>query len=184
MITMPPSATLRIPGVMTTAELGSWAQIGKNAVPRLVQRYGLREISGQSHSRRYGVHDIMRQILGVTPDAAEDLNLLLLPLQKASWVARITGISVSAINAAICENRLLLPAPVALTQTAPGQAAPRGRRWIPAQIVAHLRGDPIPFLAPQAPLRGTPETRVQASARNVFAAICSDTAEVSRQCQL
>lgn len=183
-VSTPAPLALRSPAVMTTAELAAWCRIGKNAVPRLVTRFGIREISGNAKNHRYPLHSVLRAILGVTPRSPEDLESLLIPLQKASWVSQMTGLSISSISADVCQDRGALPRPVELTATGPGQAPARGRRWIPAQIAAHLRGDTIPFLAPQAPLQGAPETRPQAAAGNVFAAICSDNAEVSRQCRL
>lgn len=174
---------LRTSAVMSTAELAAWAQIGKNSVPRLTIGFGIRELSGSAKNHRYSVHEVMRKILGVTARNAEDLEALLYPLQKSTWVSEYTGLSVSAINASICEKRLTLPAPVELTQTGHGQAAARGRRWIPAQIDAYLRNDPIPFMPVMASVQAT-QTAPKTASRNVFAAMCSDNAKVSRQCHL
>jgi hypothetical protein len=179
MISLPPQVELKTPGVMSAKELAAWAQVGKNMVPILAHRFGFRELTGHAKYHRFSVHDVLRKILGVRPQTPDDLERLLIPLQKASWVSRMTGLSVSAISAGACEKRGAIPLPVELTVTGKDQAAARGRRWIPAQIEAHLRGDPIPFLAPQ-----TPPKRVQEPACNVFAAICGANAEVSRQLQL
>lgn len=184
MIPLPLPLVLRTPGVMTTTELAAWAQIGKNSVPPLISRFGIRELTGNSKNHRYPVHDVLRKILGVTPQTPEGLQSLLIPLQKVSWVSRVTGLSVSAISASVCEKRGALPAPIELTATGPDQAPARGRRWIPAQLEAHLRGDPIPFLASQIPAQKTTRKHAPASARNVFAAICGSNAEVSPQLQL
>ena len=180
----PPPTALRTPAVMSTAELASWAQIGKNAVPRLVAKFGIKEITGSAKNQRFGVHDVMRKIIGVAPETPEDLQRLLMPLQKAIWVAQITGQSVSAINAAVCEKRNGVPFPIELTATSRDQAAARGRRWIPSQVEAHLHGNSIPFIpqtiAPTASAqKPPPDPRC-----NVFAAICGSNAEVSRQLQL
>ncbi|WP_417277505.1 hypothetical protein [Celeribacter sp.] len=174
---------LRTSSVMSTGELAAWAQLGKNSIPRLIEGFGIRELSGSAKNHRYSVHDVMRQILGVTVRHAEDLEPLLYPLQKSTWVAAYTGLSVSAINAAICEKRLTLPAPIELTHTDHRQAAARGRRWVPAQIDAYLRNEPIPFI-PTITTGPAPKTASQPISRNVFAAICSDNAKVSRQCHL
>lgn len=181
---MPALLQLRSPAVMSTTELAAWAQIGRNAVPRLVSRFQIREITGGSKNHRFAVHDVLRKILGVTPETSADLERLLVPLQKVTWVSQMTGLSVSTISAGACENRGALPAPIELTITGRDQAPARGRRWIPAQIEAHLRGDPIPFLALPTPDRKAPQKRVQEPACNVFAAICGANAEVSRQLQL
>lgn len=165
--------------VMTAAELAAWAAVGKNSVNNLVSRFGIREITGNAKNFRFGVQDVLEKILQVTPGNPEDFESLLIPLQKASWVSQMTGLSVSAISAGACEKRGAIPLPVELTVTGKDQAAARGRRWIPAQIEAHLRGDPIPFLAPQ-----TPPKRVQEPVCNVLAAICGANAEVPRQLQL
>jgi len=180
MIALPCPITLKTPGVLTTAELANWAQISRNAVPSLACRFGIPELSGNMKNLRYSVHKVLKSILGITPKDPQDLERLLIPLQKACWVAQITGMSVSAINAAACEKRNFLPLPFELTVTGSGQAPARGRRWISAQIEAHLRGDPIPFLAPQTTTRKGPSKRIQAPARNVFAAICTDNTEASR----
>ena len=179
MIDMPAPSSLRTPGVMSTTELAAWAQVGRNTVPQIVGRFGIRELTGNAKHRRYSVHDVLRNVLGVTPQTPEDLGHLLIPLQKVSWVSQMTGLSVSAISASACEKRGAIPLPVELTITGKDQAAARGRRWIPAQIEAHLRGDPIPFLAPQ-----TLPKRVQEPVCNVFAAICGANAEDARQLQL
>lgn len=181
---LPHPITLRTPGVMTTGEFAAWAQVGKNAVPHLMTRFGIREITGNAKNHRYPVHDVLRKILGFTPRSMEDLESLLVPLQKVSWVSQMTGLSVSAISAGACEKRGALPSPLELNATGPDQAPARGRRWIPSQIAAHLRGDPIPFLASQPPARKAPSKPVPTSARNVFAAICGSNAEVSRQLRL
>jgi len=170
---------LRTPTVMTTAELAAWGQVGKNSLPQLVSRFGIRELTGNAKSHRFGVHDVLRKIIGISPTTSEEMVQLLIPLQKASWVSQVTGLSTSAISARICENRSLLPAPVELTATGPDQAPARGRRWLAVQIEAYLRGDPIPFLAPQKPHPERSLNRDQEPARNVFAAICADNARSS-----
>lgn len=184
MISLPPQVELKTPGVMSAKELAAWAQVGKNMVPILAHRFGFRELTGHAKYHRFSVHDVLRKILGVSPQTPDDLERLLIPLQKATWVSRMTGLSVSAISAGACEKRGALPSPIELTVTGQDQAPARGRRWIPAQIEAHLRGDPVPFLASQIAAQKTPRKRAPASARNVFAAICGSNAEVSRQLQL
>jgi hypothetical protein len=181
---LPPSTNLRTPGIMTTGELATWAQIGKNAVPMLVGRFGIRELTGNAKNRRYPARSVLRAVLGVSPATQEDMERLLIPLQKATWVAQVTGLSVSTISAAVCDKRGALPSPVELTATGPDQAPARCRRWIPAQIEAHLQGGPIPFLAAQTSPRKTPSKRAPDPADNVFAAICGSNAGVSRQLQL
>jgi len=183
MITLPSPTPLRTSTVMTTAELASWAQVGKNAVPRLVSQFGIREITGNTKNHRFAVHEIMRKIIGVAPKTAEDLQCLLVPLQKATWVARVTGLSVSAINAAACEKRNGFPLPIELSVTMADQAAARGRRWIPSQIEAHLRGEPIPFIMLKAPQKSA-QRRASDLQSDAFAAMCAADAELSRQCQL
>jgi hypothetical protein len=183
-IGLPMPVSLKRPGVMSTAELAAWAQVGKNAIPHIVDRFGIREITGNAKFHRFPVQDVLRKILGITPQTPEDLERLLMPLQKASWVSQMTGISVSAISASVCEKRGVLPSPIELTSTGKDQAPARGRRWIPAQIEAHLSGNPIPFLAPQTPDRKAPPKRVSEPARNVFAEICASNAEVSPQLHL
>lgn len=184
MIGLPSPSPLRTPGVMSTAELAAWAQVGRNTVPQLVGRFDIRELTGNAKHRRFPVHDVLRKIFGVTPGSPEDLERLLIPLQKVSWVSEMTGLSVSAISASVCEKRGSLPSPIELTVTGQDQAPARGRRWIPAQIEAHLRGDPIPFLAPRTPDRKALPKRVQEPACNVFAAICGANAGEALQLQL
>lgn len=184
MISLPPRVELKTPGVMSATELATWARVGKNMVPKLSNRFGFREITGNAKNHRFSVHEVFRKVLGVSPQTPEDLERLLIPLQKASWVSQMTGLSLSAISAGVCEKRSVLPSPVELTVTGQDQAPARGRRWIPAQIEAHLRGDPIPFLALQTPDRKAPPKRVPEPTCNVFAAICGANAGEARQLQL
>jgi hypothetical protein len=184
MIGMPSPSPLKTPGVMSTAELAAWAQIGRNTVPQLVRRFGIRELTGNAKNHRFPVHDVLRKVLGVTPQTPEDMERLLIPLQKVSWVSQVTGLSVSAISASVCEKRGPLPYPIQLSVTGQDQAPARGRRWVPSQIKAHLRGDPIPFLAPPTLIRKTPSKRVTPPARNVLAEICGTNAGDARQLQL
>lgn len=184
MIGLPHPLSLKRPTVMSTAELSAWAQIGKNAIPQLVILFGIRELTGNAKNHRFSVHDVFSKILQVVPRTPDDVESLLRPLQKASWVSQMTGLSVSAISANVCEKRGALCSPIELSATTPDQAAARGRRWVPAQIEAHLRGDPIPFIASQIPLRKTQPKCVQEPARNVFAEICASNAEVSQQLHL
>ena len=184
MIVMPSPSPVKTPGVMSATELVAWAQIGRNMLPQFVARFGIRELTGNAKHRRYSVHDVLRKVLGVTPQTPEDLERLLIPLQKVSWVSQMTGMSVSAISARVCEKRGALPSPVQLSVAGKDQAPARGRRWIPAQIEAHLRGDPIPFLAPQTQARKTPSKRFTPPARNVLAEICGANAGDARQLQL
>ena len=169
---------LRFPVVMTTAELAAWCQVGKNTIPHIITHFRLKELSGAAKNHRFGVHEVMRKIVGVTPLGDAEIKALLYPLQKAPWVSERTGLGVSSINAAICENRLLLPAPIEVTRTHLGRNAARGRRWIPAQIEAYIRCDPIPFQAKQTP-RPASKSRSKPTFGNAFEAICSDNAEAS-----
>jgi len=169
---------LRFPVVMTSAELSAWCQIGKNTVPHIVSYFGLNELSGAAKNHRFGVHEVMRKIIGVTPLGDAEIKAFLYPLQKATWVSERTGLGVSSINAAICENRLLLPAPIEVTPTQPGRTAARGRRWVPAQIEAYIRNDPIPFQTERVP-RPASKSRLKPTFRNAFEAICSDNAAAS-----
>jgi len=51
---MPSPSSLKTPGVMSTAELAAWAQVGKNTVPRLVTRFGIRELTGNAKNHHVG----------------------------------------------------------------------------------------------------------------------------------
>ena len=169
---------LRFSVVMTTAELAAWCQVGKNTVPHIITHFGLKELTGAAKNHRFSLHDVMRKIIGVTALGDPEIKALLYPLQKANWVSERTGLGVSSINAAICENRLLLPAPIEVTRRHPGRTAARGRRWIPAQIEAYIRSDPIPFQAERAP-RQASKARPKPTFGNAFEAICSDNATAS-----
>jgi len=171
---------LKTPGVMTASELAAWAQIGKNSVQQLVSRFGIREITAGKRGLRFSAPLVLKNVIGIAPQSREELDQMLVPLQKASWVAQLTGLSVSTINAAACANRSGLPAPVELTRTDPDQAAPRSRRWVPAQVIAHLNGEDVPFTtqAHESP-RGASDDD-----RNVFPAFSAANAEISLQCQL
>lgn len=167
---------LKSPDVMSQAELAAWAQVGKNAIPRLLAHFAIREITGKANHWRYSTHDIFRMILGTEPQSAEDVPLLLKPLQTAGWVEAITGISRSTLSTHARRPFLGFPAAINLLTTRSDQAAARGRRWIPAQIEAHIRGEDIPFLAGEIP----PSNPSLPPDGNVFAAICASNAEGSR----
>lgn len=167
---------LRSPDVMSIAELTAWTQIGKNSIPRLLKHFAIREVTGKTSHLRFSTHDIMRRIVGVRPETPGELYQLLMPLQPALWVAAITGTSRSTLSAHARNPHLDFPSPINLLTTTSGQAAPRGRRWIPAQIEAHIRGEIIPFLAQKS----TSPEPAHTPSRNVFAAICASNAEGSR----
>ncbi len=82
---LPPPVALRTPGIMSTAELAAWAQVGKNTVPLLVTRFGIRELTRSAKSHRFPVSGVLRAILGIAPQSPEELEMLLSPLQKVSW---------------------------------------------------------------------------------------------------
>ena len=87
---------LQTPGVMTAAELGTWAQVGKNIVPRLMSPFAIRSVAEHVKNRRCSVHEMMRKSLGITLETADDIELLLEHPQRSSWVLAVTGLSVSA----------------------------------------------------------------------------------------
>lgn len=177
-----PPLELGSPSVMSAAELAAWTQTGRNGIARLTAHFGIRELTGNAKNHRFSAHEVVRKITGAAPRTAAEMQELLKPLQKASWVSAVTGLSISAINAAIRGNQLLLPAPLELTRTGSEQAAPRGRRWIPAQLEAYLLGAPVPFLPQDARLDG-PGSPPLPGPGNVFAAICAGNAGTSRQRQ-
>lgn len=179
----PEPLLLKTPGIMSSAELAAWAQVGKNTIAQVVALFHVRELTGNAKNHRYSTSDVFRRLLGVTPTTPEEFATLLIPLQKVSWVSQMTGISVSTISAAACGKRGGLPLPVELTVTGPNQAPARSRRWIPAQVEAYLRGEPIPFLANNFTVQNAPVQLLRNPSRNVFAAICATNAEVSRQFQ-
>ena len=171
---------LKTRGVMTASELAAWAQIGKNSVQQLVSRFGIREIPAGTRGLRFSAPLVLQNIIGIAPRSPEEFDQMLVPLQKASWVAQLTGFSVSTINAAACANRSGFPAPIELTRAVPNQAAPRSRRWIAAQVIAHLNGENVPFTTQaHASPRGASD-----DPRNVFPAFSAANAEISPQCQL
>lgn len=168
---------LRHPGVMSSAELASWAQIGKNAIPRLTAWFGIAEITGKTKHQRFSAVDVLRRILGATPGTPEDFDELMKPLQAAAWVAAVTGVSVSMLSEGARTGSLRLPTPIELYETQPGQAAPRCRRWVAAAIEAHLARAAIPYATRQ--MLGSEV--IEPPARNVFEAICTDNSKLSPQ---
>ena len=162
----PAPIALRSPTVMCATELASWAQIGRNSVPRLVADHGIRELTGQQRHQRFGVAEIIRRVLSITPTDFADFARLLVPLQTTEWVADITGMSRSTLSARARLGKLPFR-PVDLFQDSPLRAAPRGRRWIAAQVVAHLAGTSIPFVE----YHGAPSGPSSMPAGNGFAAL-------------
>lgn len=168
--------SLQTPGVMSVSELMDWAQVGKNSVSRLITDFKIPELTGKSTFQRFGVVQVFRQILGLVPETPNEFTLLLKPLQPAFWVAAVTGTSTSTLSEGARVGGLRLPPPTQLYKTSALQAAPRGRRWLPCQIEAHIAGEKIPF-SPSRKRRGS-APKLEAS--NVFAAICTGNGGVSR----
>lgn len=176
---LPEPVELRSSTVMSSSELCDWLQVGKNALPRIVRHYQIPEITGSSRAHRYGLNVVVKRILGVQMGPDSNLPLLLCPLQKVRWVADYTGMSESAINDALRQNRLHLPAPIALVSPVQGrEVQPRRRRWIPAQVEAYVAGMPLPFLAEQLH-EPSQSVRPAEASRNVFAAICTSSDRTS-----
>ena len=170
--------TLRSPAVMSQGELARWAQIGRNAVPRLVEQYGIREITRQQRHQRYSVTDVLARILNINPSDADEEQQLLIPLQTTDWVAQMTGRSRSTLSERARLGGLPYRA-IDLFATSAAQGASRCRRWIAAQVVADLTGVPLPFLEQDQCDR---EPNIQPSG-NGFAALWHGTAGEARQCQ-
>ncbi|WP_145962769.1 thioredoxin domain-containing protein [Mangrovicoccus ximenensis] len=131
--------------VMTAAELKAWTQLGKNSVSDFIRQHDLKDISGNARNRKYSTLAIFRAVLKIVPGSPEEFHLLLKPLQRASWVSRTTGESVSALGKKARDAESSFPASVQLLRRRKGPDFPRDRRWIPAEIEALVEGRPPPF---------------------------------------
>lgn len=136
---------LRSPAVMSAGELALWAQIGRNSIPRLVADHGIRELTGQQRHQRYAVTDVLCNLLKVTLKGPTDFSNLLVPLQTTEWVINLTGMSRSTLSERARLGHLPFRA-IDLFRRTSHQAAPRGRRWIASQVMAHLTGTSIPYM--------------------------------------
>lgn len=158
--------------VMSASEIADWAQVGKNTVPQIIGRFNIPEVTGHGKHRRYRTRDVLQRIAGVRPSNHEEIALLLKPLQHAAWVSAILGISVSALSANMRTGKSAIPAAIQLSETSDAQQAPRGRRWVPAQIEIFLNDLADPFSKSR-------QRKSAASARissNVFGDICAGNA--------
>jgi uncharacterized protein YheU (UPF0270 family) len=158
--------------VMSASEIAEWAQVGKNTVPQIVSRFGIREVTGHGKHRRYKTRDVLQRIAGVRPSNQEEVVLLLKPLQNATWVSAMLGISVSALSANMRTGKSTIPAAIQLSKTSDAQQAPRGRRWVTAQIEIFLNDLADPF-AKSHQRKPAASTRVSS---NVFGEICAGNA--------
>ena len=166
---------LESPTVMTGADIARWAQIGKNAVPGFVSAFGIRETTGHMQFRKYLVTDVLMRVLQVHPSTEAERLLLFVPLLTVAQVAALSGMSESAISARARAGDTNFPAPVQISTTA--DAAPRGRRWVHAQVHAHLAGDPDPLVA----MRKAAKKFQTPDASNVFAQLVPRNARGSPQ---
>jgi hypothetical protein len=158
--------------VMSASEIADWAQVGKNTVPQIINRFNIREVTGHGKHRRYRTRDVLQRIAGVRPSTHEEVTLLLKPLQHAAWVSAVLGISVSALSANMRNGKSAIPAAIQLSETADTQQAPRGRRWVPAQIEIYLDDLADPF-SKSRQRKSAASTRVSS---NVFSEICAGNA--------
>lgn len=167
---------LKNPFVMSVTEIAEWACVGKNTVPQIIARFGLNEVTGHGKNRRYRTKEVLRRVTGMNPATSEDVTLLLKPLQQAAWVSTVLGISVSALSENARSGRTTIPTAIQLSETTKTQQAPRGRRWIPAQIEIYLEDLADPFVKMQ-------KRKLAASRRvnrNVFGEICAGNTARSR----
>ena len=158
--------------VMSASEIADWAQVGKNTVPQIIDRFKIPEVTGHGKHRRYRTRDVLQRIAGVRPSSHEEVALLLKPLQHAAWVSAVLGISVSALSANMRNGKSAIPAAIQLSETSDTQQAPRGRRWVPAYIETFLNDLADPFLKSRQ-RKSAASTRVNS---NVFGDICAGNA--------
>lgn len=167
---------LRFPLMMTVAELACWSNVSRNSVGRLVSHFGLRETTGHTRHQKYPIVDVMRLVLDIDIQSNAEIDLLLRPLAGAAWVSRQTGVSPSTLSARALQgdDGSSLRA-ISLFPPAPGGGASRARRWIPAEVDAHVRGDAMPFKRISRRMRQSAPTD-----RNAFAALWTTNTEDAR----
>jgi hypothetical protein len=163
---------LKSPFVMSATEIAVWASVGKNTVPQIIARFGISEVTGHGKNRRYRTKDVLQRVTGMNPANSDEVTLLLKPLQHAAWVSAALGISVSALSANMRAGTSAIPAAIQLSTTTEDQHAPRGRRWLPAQIENYLEDLADPFTKMRA-RKSTASTGVSS---NVFGKICAGNA--------
>jgi hypothetical protein len=181
---MPTAVKIIVPGtsgLLTRQELADWLNVGINEVPRLLRRFHLTPIEG-----RFPVRSVWRQVLGVEPQDDDEAALLMERLQPITWVARQIGKAPSTVRNRLSEGTFEYPGPIA--DLGDPKKTSRSRRWLPAQIRAARRGDPVPTFRAVEPLRPDVEASAEPAAEpapeavnNAFAEILRLNAENSRQ---
>lgn len=176
-----PTIVPKTPGLLTRQELADLMNVGINEVPRLLDRFHLTPIEA-----RFPVRSVWRQVLGVEPRDEDEAALLMEQLQPITWVAAQVGKASSTVRSKLSEGTFEYPGPIA--DLGDAQKTSRSRRWLPAQIRAARRGDPVPVFRAVEPLR--PDARATAepasepapeAVNNAFAEILRLNAEKSRQ---
>lgn len=175
----------KTPGLLSRRELQDYLNVGKNALPGIVERLNLTPLEN-----RFPWRSIWRQILHLEPADDAEAMLLREQLQPIDWVTRKIGAKPSTIRAKIRAGTFGYPGPV--VDLAPSDVVSRSKRWVPAQIRAAIQGDPVPLFTPVEPIPRDPEVRTRpvaakpaaggiAPSNNAFAQMVRNNANKSRQ---
>lgn len=167
---------LRNPYVFTKSELGLWLAIGKNSVNRAVRLFDLECLPGTQSRARFSTRLVLIKILGVSIVSIDDFEQLLRPLQKASWVSKMTGHSASGLSEIARREDPCFPRSIQVSDFIKSGGTPRQRRWVPSEVEAFVFGG----LYPTIETVSSTSSHQKSSFCNVFEAVCSDNAQVSR----
>ena len=156
------------PGLLTRQELADLVNVGINEVPSLLGRFHLTPIEG-----RFPVRSVWRQVLGVEPQDDDEAALLMEQLQPITWVAAQIGKAPSTVRSKLREGTFEYPAPIA--DLGDPEKTSRSRRWLPEQIRAARRGDPVPTFRAVEPLRPEVESTHASSSSTRWKKRCKPT---------
>jgi hypothetical protein len=173
------------PGLLSQRELQDYLNVGKNALPGIVERFDLAPVENHFPWRT-----IWRQILRLEPADEEEAMLLREQLQPIDRVAGMIGRSRSCVRAKLRDGTFGYPGPVADLGAA--DVVSRSRRWLPAQIRAAILGEAVPLFTAVEPIPRAPMTAGRpvdaepaaggvAPSNNAFARMVQNNAKESRQ---
>lgn len=170
----------KTPGLLTRTELADYLHTSRNAIPSIIDRFGLVPVED-----RFAWRVIWRQVLGLEPDGPEQEALLRQSLQPIDWVAARIGKRPSTVRNRLRAGRFAFPAAVELGDP---KTAPRSRRWIPASVLARCQGIEPPAFKTIRPLPARAAAREDVPdgprpdpVHSVFARIVADSARTAEQ---
>jgi hypothetical protein len=125
------------PGLLNRVELARYLNVGRNEIPAILRRFAIEPVAG-----RFPWRSVWRQVLRVEPHDEVQEALLRQQLQKIGWVAAAVQRAPSTVRRRVADDGIGYPAPA--VDLGDPEVRSRSRRWIPALILAHQQGRPLP----------------------------------------